>query len=99
MQCQSIRSKRAVMQTEGGERIQVNETMGKIAVRRGPWKITRMPGPYGSGDWELYNLHDDIGESNNVAAQSPAVLRDLVEAWNTYMRDNGVILPDWVSGY
>jgi arylsulfatase A-like enzyme len=42
-----------------------------LAVRKGPWKL--LPGP------QLYNLSADPGETNNLAAQHPEVVRDLSE--------------------
>lgn len=40
------------------------------AIRRGPWKLFLASG-------ELYNLDEDIGEKNNVAAAHPDIVRDL----------------------
>ena len=40
------------------------------AVRQGPWKMHL-------AKTELYNLDDDIGESNNVAIKNPAIIQKL----------------------
>ena len=37
-------------------------------VREGDWKLIEF---YENGRWELYNLKDDIGETNNLAAKEP----------------------------
>jgi len=80
-------------------RVHVNETMGKIAVRRGRWKITRMPPPFGNARWQLFDLRSDLGESVDLAARHPDIVKELVAEWQRYANKNGVILPDWVSGY
>lgn len=44
------------------------------AVRKGDWKLVyRMQ----TGDLELYNLHNDIGEQHNVAAENPDKVKEL----------------------
>jgi arylsulfatase len=58
-----------------------------------------MPPPYGSGEAELYDLANDPGESINLAEKEPEVMKQMLGLWDEYQRDNGVILPDWVSGY
>lgn len=57
------------------------------AVRQGNWKL-RLPGlkeirtwtelSQGSGEIELYNLHGDLGESKNVAAENPEIVKRLL---------------------
>lgn len=81
------------------ERVHVDEAMGKISVRKGPWKLTRMPKPYGNDSWQLFNLNDDLREANDLASQFPDRVAELVSYWEIYAQDNGVILPDWLSGY
>lgn len=75
------------------------ELFGKYALREGDWKLLVMPPPYASGRAELYNLAADPGESRNLAAEHPEKLASLLEKWRRYRDGNGVILPDWVSGY
>ncbi|HNQ87586.1 MAG TPA: sulfatase [Verrucomicrobiota bacterium] len=56
------------------------------AVRRGPWKLIETFDPEGL---ELYNLADDLGETNNLAAAKPELLSDLrgeLEAWRKEVR-------------
>jgi arylsulfatase A-like enzyme len=48
-----------------------------------PLKIGSFLDDAGSGDWELYNLKDDVGENNNLAAKYPEkvqYLKKLLEA-------------------
>jgi len=75
------------------------ELFGRKALRQGKWKLYQTPPPFGSGEWELYNLEDDMGESNDVAAQHSDLVARLAEAWNQYAREVGVVLPEGPSGY
>ena len=43
----------------------------------GDWKAVRQNMSKGNLDIELYNIADDIGEKNNVAADNPAVVARL----------------------
>ncbi len=59
------------------------------AVRRGPWKL-RLPGLKNLRNWpeldrgtqeaELYNLVNDIGESKNLAAEKPEIVKRMLAA-------------------
>ena len=56
------------------------ERGGKQAVRHGDWKGVRLNvGKDRQGPLEVYNLADDLAESNNVAAENPEVARRLAE--------------------
>ena len=76
----------------------------QVAVRMGDWKLVKgagLPGIAAEGGRssiegaELYNLAEDIGEKNNLAAREPAKVRELAAAWNTWNADN--VEPLWVS--
>jgi arylsulfatase len=75
------------------------ELFGKYSLRQGDWKLLVMPPPYASGEAELYNIARDPGESDNLATSEPERLAAMLTLWNEYVASNGVILPDWVSGY
>ena len=41
----------------------------------------------GSGDWELYDLAADLGETKNLAAAQPDLAKELLakyDAWNSH---------------
>jgi len=80
-------------------RVIVSELFGKRSVQRSEWKIVHMPQPYGIDDWQLFNLHDDLGESRDVSSEQPGIKASLIAEWDNYAEENNVILPDWVSGY
>ena len=75
------------------------ELLGKRAIRSGDWKLIHMPVPYGTGNWQLFNIADDPSESKDLADEFPDVVTELSIKWKDYERDNKVIIPDWVSGY
>lgn len=47
---------------------------GNLAIRKGPWKLF----PWNGGA-QLYNLADDIGETKDVAAQHPEMVKELTD--------------------
>lgn len=57
---------------------------------KGNWKILRLPKPMGSGEWELYDIEKDPGETTDVSAQFPQVKEQLIEGWNGYAKENDV---------
>ena len=75
----------------------------QIALRMGDWKLVKAPGggaepgeTAGKATTEsaqLYNLKDDIGEKENLAAKNPEKLKELSlvwEKWNAELAD-----PKW----
>ncbi|MEO1788049.1 MAG: arylsulfatase, partial [Pseudomonadota bacterium] len=70
------------------------ELFGNGAYRKGDWKITLITRPQGSGQWELFNLANDPGETENLAEAEPDKLAELVAAYAAYEARNGVIPPD-----
>jgi arylsulfatase A-like enzyme len=60
------------------------------AMRRGDWKIVyRMH----TGELELYNLRNDIGEHNNVAAANPKLTADMAKRLASRLRDWHASMP------
>jgi arylsulfatase len=58
------------------------------ALIRGDYKLinTLPPGQQGTTDWRLYNLIDDPGEHNNIAAQSAEIIKEMISEWETNWR-------------
>lgn len=84
------------------------ELFGKTALRQGDWKIIQLPTkdlwsrhkPLEEAyPWQLYNIADDPGETNDLAAHNPEKLIEMIALWEQYEADYGVIVPDEVMGY
>jgi arylsulfatase A-like enzyme len=75
------------------------ELFGRRAIRQGKWKLCLTPPPFGKGDWELYDIEQDLGETRDLAASHPDVVERLKTEWQQYAEDVGVILPVGPSGY
>jgi arylsulfatase A-like enzyme len=56
----------------------------KKALRHGDWKITTIEE---NGEWELYDLAEDRGETQNLAKQNPEKLRELVSLWEKQRKE------------
>ncbi|MDT0575867.1 arylsulfatase [Croceicoccus sp. F390] len=67
------------------------ELFGRRAIRRGFWKAVWLRAPEGNAAWQLYDLQSDPGEIHDLASKHPDILASLVEAWERYARDAGVV--------
>jgi len=72
------------------------ELFGRRGLRQGNWKIVQLPIPEGSGAWQLYNLSNDPAEIDDLAASHPQKLEELLQLWDTYVAETGV-LSDKIS--
>jgi arylsulfatase len=84
------------------------ELFSKRALRQGDWKIIYAPyqevfepRPPGikTDTWQLYNLLNDPAEKNDLAEQFPDKLKDMILLWEEYAEENGIVLPNSISGY
>ncbi len=60
-----------------GEHFRTDMSPELQACRRGNWKILRHKQ---ADPWELYDLSNDTGETNNLAAEHPEIVTELA-AW------------------
>ena len=67
------------------------ELHGLCAYIKGDWKILKLPEPFGTGDWELFNLRDDPAEDKDLSSEKPEKLSELVSAWEEYSENVGVV--------
>ena len=68
----------------------INAEMHRGAVRKGDWKLIKsatLPSSI-----ELYNIIDDIGETNNLADKYPEKVRELEDLLNDYAKQSKVSL-------
>lgn len=63
------------------------EHEGNCAVRMGPWKLVRRY----PGEWELYDVAEDRTETDDLAAQKPALVDELSERWWEWAERCGVL--------
>jgi arylsulfatase len=71
------------------------ELFGNRMIRQGDWKISYIQKTAGgSGEWELFNLKTDPGETTDLSKQEPAKTKAMLALWEEYVAENGVILTD-----
>ena len=69
------------------------ELFGNRAVRQGDWKLRWQYKPFGTGEWELYDMASDPGERTDLAQHEPDQLVAMLDIWEQYTLENNVILP------
>jgi len=62
------------------------------------WTEPATGGPI-DGHWELFNVAEDRGETNDVSAQNSALAATLFGQWQTYMTRVGGVEPLRPQGY
>jgi len=67
------------------------ELFGLKAFFDGDWKILRMPKPFGTGEWELFNVKNDPAELNDPGKQHPDRRKEMIALWEQYKTDNKVL--------
>ena len=85
----------AVESVYGPEDIRAIEVSGNTALYKGNFKITRSMPPLGDGEWQLFNMQVDPGETEDLSDAQPDVLADLIAAYAGYADSVGVLeMPD-----
>ncbi len=67
------------------------EVSANVALYQGQWKLRRIPRPIGEGQWQLFNVLEDPGETRDLSAQQPDIFRALQDAYKAYKNQAGVI--------
>ncbi|NML36771.1 arylsulfatase [Chitinophaga sp. G-6-1-13] len=70
------------------------ERAGNRAVRKGKWKLISS---YPSKQWELYDIDRDRGETTDLAAQQPEVVKELSAAYDVWAKNNNVVDYDKIK--
>lgn len=70
------------------------ELQGRRGLRQGQWKLTFIDPPRGPGGWQLFNLAEDLGESNDLADEAPERYAAMIALWERYADAVNLILPD-----
>ncbi|OAN56473.1 hypothetical protein A7Q26_02160 [Sphingobium sp. TCM1] len=66
------------------------EFYGQAMVRQGPWKLLRVPAPFGSGQWQLFNTIDDPAERQDRSGDHPDMVAGMKAAWKDYAMRHGL---------
>jgi arylsulfatase len=70
------------------------ELFGRGAVRKGYYKLVHIEPQMGGradGKWQLYDLSKDPGEIDDLADAKPEVVQELLEVWEKYRAETGVV--------
>ncbi|MEN6541384.1 arylsulfatase [Parvibaculum sp.] len=68
------------------------EFFGRRGIRKGDWKAIWIPAPEGTGDWQLYDVATDPGETDDRAQAEPARLAELLTLWDDYVEKAGIVM-------
>jgi arylsulfatase A-like enzyme len=63
----------------------------------GDLKLVRLPAPAGHGEWQLFDLAKDPGETHDLADEMPETLDEMIARWQSFSDQTGVIVADPVS--
>ncbi len=58
-------------------------------LRSGNWKLTWGKRQSSEPTWELYDLETDRSEQHNLAAEYPAIVKDLTDQWESWAKQVG----------
>ncbi len=73
------------------------ELSGNAALFRGDYKLVRNLPPTGDGQWRLYNIRTDPGETHDLAAAMPSRFAAMQADYLAFAKENGVL--DMPPGY
>ena len=66
------------------------------AIRQGDWKLIEF---FDTGESELYELSNDIGETKDLAELIPAKAAELKKALADWHKEVGAVIPPSCAGY
>ncbi|MGR3662849.1 MAG: hypothetical protein ACU0CA_16965 [Paracoccaceae bacterium] len=61
------------------------------AVRVGDFKATYIGEPFGTDEWQIFDLSVDPGEVVDLSAEMPELKQRLITAWEEYAKSVGVV--------
>jgi len=67
------------------------ELTGHAALFQGDYKIVVNQAPVGDGQWRLYDIASDPGETNDLSSAMPGRFQHMLSRYEQYRRDNGVL--------
>lgn len=70
------------------------ETNMHRVVRMGDWALVgNVAGPGRFGGYTLFNLAEDPFQQNDLSAENPEQLAEMIAAWDSYVENNNVVPP------
>ncbi|MBC8381846.1 MAG: arylsulfatase [SAR92 clade bacterium] len=76
--------------THSGQEVFSWEQEGSKAVIQGEWKLVRNVRPIDNG-WRLFNLREDLFEENDLSAQVPEKVQEMIVLYEQYAQKVGVV--------
>jgi arylsulfatase len=67
------------------------ELTDHAALFQGDYKLVVNQPPLGDGQWRLFNIARDPGETVDLAGSEPATFQRMLSSYERYRRDNGVL--------
>jgi arylsulfatase len=67
------------------------EMNGDKWMRQGDFKAVMVSKPYGTAQWQLFNVVKDPGEAKDLSESMPEKLNELKAAWDRYAKEVGVV--------
>lgn len=67
------------------------EVSGNAALYKGQWKIVRNLEPWGDGQWRLFDILADPGETRDLASDFPEIMAQMQADYAAYAARNGVL--------
>jgi arylsulfatase len=82
-----LQGKAEAIHTEDGMGWELFEMKAYI---KGNWKILRLPKPFGTGEWQLFDIEKDPAETTDLSAQYQSTKDSLIGMWNEYAKANAL---------
>ena len=64
---------------------------GECLLIKGEWKITNISEPFDEAAFALYDLADDLGETNDLSKSNPKKFKEMMIEWEIFKKKVGVI--------
>lgn len=68
------------------------ELFTRLGYRRGKWKATKLTTDMTDGEWALYDVSKDPGETTDLKSTHPQLMAEMIAAWDVYAVNNNVII-------
>lgn len=60
--------------------------------RKGDWKIVMLNEPYVEENMQLFNIANDLGETEDLSKAQPQKFRELLDDWQQFIAENNIII-------